>query len=96
VSRHSPRPLAIAIDGLTSSLEPATTLARAQRGWERAVGERIALAGRPTGEREGVLTVTCADSVWSAELEMMGPELVERLNAEIGERLIDKLRCRTG
>jgi predicted nucleic acid-binding Zn ribbon protein len=96
VSRPAPRPLSLAIDGLTSALAPATTLARAQHAWERAVGPVISAAGLPTAERDGVLTVTCSDAVWSAELDLMGPDLVERLNGELGERLIQRLRCRTG
>jgi predicted nucleic acid-binding Zn ribbon protein len=96
MSRRSPRPLSFALQGLTDALAPATTLARAQRAWERAVGEAIAEAGRPTAEHEGVLTITCADAVWAAELDLLGSELVESLNGELGETLIDRLRCRSG
>jgi predicted nucleic acid-binding Zn ribbon protein len=93
--RHSPRPLSIALDGLTTTLAPATTLARAQRAWEQAVGPVIAQAGLPTAERDGVLTITCTDSVWAAELDLMGSELVGRLNERIGGGvLIHRLRCR--
>jgi predicted nucleic acid-binding Zn ribbon protein len=77
-------------------LEPAVPLAKVQRVWAQAVGESIAEAAEPTAERDGVLTVTCSDAVWTAELEMMGEQLVEQLNAALGERLIAKLRCRTG
>lgn len=96
VSRRAPRPLAIAIEGLTVGLAPATTLAKVQRVWREAVGDVVAAAGLPTAEREGVLTVTCSDSVWSAELEMLGPQLTEQLNTALGERLIARLRCRAG
>lgn len=96
MSRPAPRPLSLAIDGLTAALAPATTLARAQQAWESAVGPVIAAAGLPTAERDGVLTVTCRDAVWSAELDLMGPDLLERLNRELGEKLIERLRCRTG
>jgi predicted nucleic acid-binding Zn ribbon protein len=96
VSRPAPRPLSVAIDGLTSALAPATTLARVQQAWEAAVGAQVAAAGVPTAERDGVLTLTCSDAVWSAELDLMGPDLIERVNDELGERLIEKLRCRTG
>ncbi len=96
MSRPAPRPLSLAIDGLTSALAPATTLARVQQVWEQAVGSQVATAGLPTAERDGVLTVTCSDAVWSAELTLMGPDLLERLNEELGERLIQRLRCRTG
>jgi predicted nucleic acid-binding Zn ribbon protein len=96
VSRHSPRPLSLVLEGLTAALAPATTLARVQQVWEQALGARIGAAGIPISERDGVLTVVCADSVWAAELELMGPELVGRLNAAVGAETIYKLRCRTG
>ena len=94
MSRRAPRPLSLAIGGLTESLAPATTLARSQRVWGQAVGEAISEAGLPTAERDGVLTITCADSVWAAELDLMSTELVDRLNESLGEELIRQLRCR--
>lgn len=96
MSRLAPRPLSFALGGLTAALAPATTLARTQQTWEEAVGEVIAQAGVPTAERDGVLTITCADAVWAAELDLMGTELVSRLNQALGEELISKLRCRAG
>jgi predicted nucleic acid-binding Zn ribbon protein len=96
VSRLAPRPLSFALEGLTAALAPATTLARVQQVWEQALGARIAEAGTPISEHDGVLTVVCADSVWAAELELMGPELVGRLNAAVGAETVHKLRCRTG
>jgi predicted nucleic acid-binding Zn ribbon protein len=67
-----------------------------QQVWEQAVGVVIAGVSRPTAEREGVLTITCTDAVWAAELDLMSSELVERLNKTLGEELMHKLRCRTG
>jgi predicted nucleic acid-binding Zn ribbon protein len=96
MSRLAPRPLSFALENLTASLAPATTLARVQQVWEQALGARIAEAGTPISEHNGVLTVVCADSVWAAELELMGPELVERLNDAVGAETIHKLRCRSG
>jgi predicted nucleic acid-binding Zn ribbon protein len=96
LSRRSPRPLSVAVGDLTAALEPATPLARVQRVWRHAVGAATADAGRPTAERAGVLTIACSDAVWSAELQMLGPQLVERLNEALGEPLIDRLRCRVG
>lgn len=96
MSRLAPRPLSFALEGLTAALAPATTLARVQQVWEQALGTRIAEAGTPISEHDGVLTVVCADSVWAAELELMGPELVGRLNAAVGAETVHKLRCRTG
>jgi predicted nucleic acid-binding Zn ribbon protein len=96
VSRLAPRPLSLALEDLTAALAPATTLARVQQVWQQALGETIAEAGRPIAERDGVLTVVCADSVWAAELELMGPELALRLNAALGAEIVHRLRCRSG
>jgi predicted nucleic acid-binding Zn ribbon protein len=96
MSRTSPRPLSLALDGLTAELAPATTLARVQRVWEQAVGAVIAAAGAPTAERDGVLTIVCADAVWAAELDLMSSELVKRLNEMLGGEPVHRLRCRSG
>jgi predicted nucleic acid-binding Zn ribbon protein len=94
VSRYAPRPLSFALDGLTEALAPATPLARVQQVWEQTVGTAIAEAGLPTAERDGVLTISCTDAVWAAELDLMSSELLERLNQALGGGSIHRLRCR--
>jgi predicted nucleic acid-binding Zn ribbon protein len=94
--RPAPRPLAAALEGLTTSLSPASTLARVQEVWEPAAGSAIAAAAAPTAERHGVLTVTCSSAVWAQELDLMAPTLLERLNGALGGALLHKLRCRAG
>jgi predicted nucleic acid-binding Zn ribbon protein len=96
MSRATPRPLSIAIEHLSSTLAPATTLARVQEIWERTTGPAIAASARPTAERDGVLTVICAAAVWAQELDLMAVELVPRINSALGEPAIRELRCRTG
>jgi predicted nucleic acid-binding Zn ribbon protein len=96
VSRPAPRSLSVALEGVISVLAPATTLARVQEIWERTAGPAIATAARPTAERDGVLTVTCAAAVWAQELDLMAGELIPRLNAALGSDAIRELRCRTG
>ncbi|HST55625.1 MAG TPA: DciA family protein [Solirubrobacteraceae bacterium] len=91
----APRPFSLALDSLTATLAPATTLARVQELWPRAAGPAIAAAARPTAERDGLLTVTCTASVWAQELDLMGSELITRLNAELGFDALRELRCRT-
>ncbi len=95
-SRLAPRSLATALQELSGTLAPATTLARVQQVWERATGSAIAAEARPTGERDGVLTVTCAAAVWAQELDLMAGELIARLNDALGAEHIRELRCRTG
>jgi predicted nucleic acid-binding Zn ribbon protein len=94
--RLAPRSLSTALQALTAALVPATTLARVQEVWELAAGPAVASAARPTAERDGVLTVSCAAAVWAQELNLMAGELIQNLNAALGEEAIRELRCRTG
>jgi len=91
--RRQPRPLSHAIAALADRLAPQTTLADVQRVWPDAVGEVVAAQAEPTREREGVLTVTCSSAVWAQELDLMGPELVARINAALGAESVVSLRC---
>ena len=96
MSRLAPRPLGVALEGLTGTLAPASTLARVQELWERTVGPAIAASASPTSEHDGILTVTCEAAVWAQELDLMAGALIPRLNAVLGADSIHALRCRTG
>jgi predicted nucleic acid-binding Zn ribbon protein len=93
MSRRAPRRMGDVIGDLTSRLQPQTTLADVQRVWPGAVGPVVAREATPTTERDGTLTVACRSSVWAQELDLMGPELVARLNAQLGGERITGLRC---
>jgi predicted nucleic acid-binding Zn ribbon protein len=95
MSRRAPAPLARALGTLEARLAPATTLAHTQSAWTAIVGALIAANTTPTSERDGVLTVSCAASVWAQELELMGPELIARINARLGPGTVRELRLRT-
>ena len=82
--RHDPRPLSYAIGALADRLAPQTTLAEVQRVWPPPSAMSISAQAEPTGERDGVLTVTCSSAVWAQELDLMGPELAARINAALG------------
>jgi predicted nucleic acid-binding Zn ribbon protein len=62
--------------------------------WDAAVGKVVAGQAAPVAERDGVLTVDCVEAVWAHELDLMGPELVERVNAALGRPALRALRCR--
>jgi predicted nucleic acid-binding Zn ribbon protein len=83
----------VALDPLQVALAPDTVLAEVQRAWRATVGETIAGQARPIAERGGVLTVACEASVWAQELDLMGPELVDRLNATLRQGSLTRLRC---
>ena len=94
MSRRSPRPLAAAVASLGTRIAPQSTIAEVQGVWASAVGERIAAAAQAVSEHGGVLTVACREAVWAAELELMGPQLVERLNETLGRPALKAVRCR--
>jgi predicted nucleic acid-binding Zn ribbon protein len=91
--RREPRPAGHAIAALADRLAPQTLLADVQRVWPRAVGEVVAAQAEPTGERDGVLVVTCSSAVWAQELDLMGPDLVGRLNGLLEGAKVRGLRC---
>ena len=83
--RRTPRPVADAVREAVRRVEPATLLAMVQSAWEPVVGGRIADEATPVGEREGVVTVACRSATWANELELLSPELVQKLRAELPE-----------
>jgi predicted nucleic acid-binding Zn ribbon protein len=92
--RRGPRSLGRAFEALASELTPDTLLAEVQRVWPETVGGAIAAQARPAAERAGVLTVSCAASVWAQELDLMAPEILARLNERLpGDVRIARLRC---
>jgi predicted nucleic acid-binding Zn ribbon protein len=91
--RRDPRPAGLAVAALAERLAPQTVLAAVQRVWEQAVGDVIAAQAEPTGERDGVLVVTCASAVWAQELDLMAPDLVTRINGLLDGAPVRALRC---
>ncbi len=95
MKRGRPREIGPAVQALADALAPATTLGAVQRVWPEAAGAAVAEQATPTGEAGGIVTVTCTSAAWAQELDLMGPELVDRLNAVLGAELVRGLRCQT-
>lgn len=91
--RPAPRPASLAVGAFAERLAPATVLAEVQRVWPEVAGPVIAAEATPTAERAGTLTITCRSAVWAQELDLMGPDLVGRLNAALGREVVTGLRC---
>ncbi len=92
--RRAPRQASSAIRAARDRAAPRTGLAAVQAVWSGAVGERIAAVATPVSDRAGTLTIECADSVWSQELDLMRGQLLERLREELGERAPTDLKFR--
>ncbi len=91
--RSGPRQFGAALDGARREWAPETLLAQIQEIWADVVGAEIASEATPSATRGGTLTVSCAASVWAQELDLMGPEIVQRLNARVPSGAIERLRC---
>jgi predicted nucleic acid-binding Zn ribbon protein len=92
--RRAPRPASTALRAALDQAAPKTPLAALQAAWAEVVGERIAAVTSPVSERGGEVTVSCADSVWAQELDLMQGQLLERLKQRLGERAPRSLRFR--
>jgi predicted nucleic acid-binding Zn ribbon protein len=94
--RLAPRPLAAALEGVRRDAAPATLLAAVQAAWPTLAGETLAAAAQPVSASERVVTIACESGVWAQELELLGPDLRERLNASLEGTRIEKLRFVVG
>lgn len=91
---RSPRRLSDSLAGLGSELGPQTPLARVQAAWSSALGAAIAAESTPVSEQAGRVVVSCSSAAWAQELDLMQLELVERLNATLGDQVVASLRFR--
>jgi predicted nucleic acid-binding Zn ribbon protein len=92
--RRAPRPASTALRAALDRAAPKTPLAALQSAWADVVGEQIAAVASPISERGGEATVSCSDSVWAQELDLMQGQLLERLRDRLGERAPKSLRFR--
>ena len=64
--------------------------------WEDALGPELARHCRPVRLRGDVLDVEVATSVWCQQLQLQSPQLLEALEAALGELAPKALRFRIG
>ena len=59
-------------------------------------GPGLASAAEPVSDHGGTVTVACESAVWAHEMELLGADLVRRLNAALEGSAIEKLRFQVG
>jgi predicted nucleic acid-binding Zn ribbon protein len=94
--RRAPRPLASALADALPEARPAGLLAEVQSAWPAVAGAALAGAATPVSERSGTVTVACESAVWAQELELLGVDLAERLNAALAGGRVERLRFIVG
>jgi hypothetical protein len=64
--------------------------------WKEIVGETIALQTQPRSLRNQILFVDVSHSTWIQQLQFLKPQLLEKLNAFLGEPPIQDIRFKLG
>ena len=93
--RRDPLPISDILGDFTAAAQPAGLLAQIQSAWPTAAGAMVSKWATPISERAGTVTFECSDSVVAHELEMMKPQLLEKLAAELPGAAPSDLRFKT-
>lgn len=93
---RDPQPLGSAVDDLIAA-----------RGWRRQIGLRLIIQrwdelvgrtnaqhSRPESYRDGVLVVRAESSTWASALRTIAPQLVARLNRQLGDGAVTRVDVR--
>jgi len=64
----------------------------AVREWPRVVGPAIASHSRAVRFQQGVLEVEVEGSAWMHELSLLKPQLIRKMNRELGDAAVRELR----
>ncbi len=64
--------------------------------WKEIVGESVALHAQPRSIRNRILFIDVSHSTWIQQLQFLKPTLIEKINAYLGEALIQDIRFRLG
>ncbi len=94
--REDPQRLEHAIGGL---LDDQGWQQRAAIGsvfgrWPEIVGPDLAAHTKPDSFADGELTVTADSTAWATQVRLLSPQLVQRLNAELGDGTVVRVRVR--
>ena len=94
--RDDPQPLTSAIDGL---LDQHGWQQRAAMGsvfgrWAEIVGRDLAAHTQPDTFADGELSVTADSTAWATQVRLLAPQLVRRLNAELGDGSVLRVKVR--
>ncbi len=94
--REDPQLLASAIGGL---LDAHGWQQRAAMGsvfgrWAEIVGGDLAAHTQPDSYADGELAVTADSTAWATQVRLLAPVLVKRLNAELGDGSVRRVKVR--
>jgi predicted nucleic acid-binding Zn ribbon protein len=76
--------------GAGADLKKATLFAR----WEKIVGPEVADHCSPVTLVDGELLVEAESTAWATQIRMLAPTLLRKINAEVGDRTVLRMRAR--
>ena len=91
-----PQPLGAAITRLLAERgwQEQAAVGAAFGRWDQIVGAELAAHARPDGFADGELTVVADSTAWATQLRLLAATLVRRLNAELGDGTVRRVRVR--
>ncbi|GHF26467.1 DUF721 domain-containing protein [Streptomyces morookaense] len=93
---RDPLPLGAAINRLITERgwETPAAVGGVMGRWPQIVGPEVALHCEPHkyDEDERVLTVQCDSTAWATQLRLLAPQLVARLNADLGQGTVKMIK----
>ena len=94
--REDPAPLGAAINGLITETgwELAVAAGSVFGRWVQIVGPDLAAHTVPDGLADGELTVTADSTAWATQVRLLAAELVRKLNAELGDGAVRRVKVR--
>jgi predicted nucleic acid-binding Zn ribbon protein len=94
--REDPQPLRAAIDGLLDDQgwRAAAAVGSVFGRWDQIVGAALAAHTRPGGFADGELLVIADSTAWATQVRLLRPQLIQRLNSELGRGTVTGVRVR--
>ncbi len=94
--REDPQPLVSAIDGLldTRGWQQRAAMGSVFGRWAEIVGHDLAAHTRPDSFADGELAVTADSTAWATQVRLLAPMLVRRLNIELGDGSVRRVKVR--
>jgi predicted nucleic acid-binding Zn ribbon protein len=94
--REDPQPLVSAIGGLldTRGWQQQAAMGSVFGRWAEIVGRDLAAHTRPDSFADGELAVTADSTAWATQVRLLAPVLVKRLNTELGDGSVRRVKVR--
>jgi predicted nucleic acid-binding Zn ribbon protein len=94
--RDDPQPLAAAIGGLLSDQgwKEQAAVGSVFSNWSQIVGPDLAAHTRPDGFADGELAIAADSTAWATQVRLLASMLVRRLNSELGEGTVRRVKVR--